>query len=503
MRMMGLGRRVLAAGAIAAACALGSGALRAQGVAKKTTGTAATEKAPASAAAPVDVLIMSDIHFDPFRDPNKAQRLMDAPEGEWNKILEEVDATDQRETYARLQKTCRETADDSPYTLLQSSLAAMKDKAPDAKFALLTGDLVVHSLECRFRTLLPDRPASDYKTLVTKTEQYVIDQIRLSLAGVPLYVAMGNNDSACKDYALEVDDPFLGALKETVVGWLPAGAQRTEALASFSHMGDYSMTMVAPMKRTRLLVLDDLYQSSKYIDCNGKPDRTAADAQIAWLEKELAGAKRRGERVWVMGHIPPGIDSYGTISKGKDVCHGDAPVVFLSSERLADVMAKYADVIRLGIFAHTHMDEIRLFGDEKDSEGSKGKVAIKMVPSITPLAAGVPEFTVAKVNPETAQMVDYTVYSASNATGVNAVWKKMYTFGETYQVDGFTPETLNGLIEGFEADPEVQGSASGAYLRNVIAGQKGLLLRSLWPEYACVLEHHTVKGFAACMCPAK
>jgi sphingomyelin phosphodiesterase acid-like 3 len=177
--------------------------------------------------------------------------------------------------------------------------------------------------------------------------------------------------------------------------------------------------------------------------------------------------------------------------------------MFLSSERLADVMAKYADIIKLGLFAHTHMDEMRLFGGEQESEGPKGKVAIKMVSSITPLASGVPEFTVAKVNPEGAQMVDYTVYSASNSTGVNATWKKKYSFGETYQLAAYTPETLNGLIEKFEADPEVQGSASGAYLRLVIAGEKGLLLKSFWPEYSCVLEHNTVKGFEACTCPAK
>ena len=34
--------------------------------------------------------------------------------------------------------------------------------------------------------------------------------------------------------------------------------------------------------------------------------------------------------------------------------------MFLSSEALPETMAKYGDVIRLAIFAHTHMDEMRL-----------------------------------------------------------------------------------------------------------------------------------------------
>jgi sphingomyelin phosphodiesterase acid-like 3 len=498
MRVIWLGRRVLGCVVVAAACAVAAGDLMAQsagGAASKTVGTAA---------APVDAVMMSDIHFDPFRDPAKAQRLVDAPEGEWNKILGDVDSPDQKQAYANLQTTCHETSDDSSYALLQSSLAQMKLEAPEAKFATVSGDLIVHSLPCRFKQLVPGKTESDYKAFVEKTDRYVIDQVRLSLGGMPVYVALGNIDTECEaDYSIETGDPFLGATKDAALGWLPAGAEKNAALASYAETGSYSVMMAKPMQRTRLIVLDDLFQSRRYKGCSGQSNQAAIDGQLGWLEKELAGAKRRGERVWVMGHIPPGIDSYATITQQKNVCKGDQPVTFLSSERLADVMAKYADVIKLGVFGHSHMDEMRLFGGEPESEGAKGKVAIKMVSSITPLASGVPSFTVAKVDTETAQMVDYTVYSGSNASGVNEVWKKRYSYGSTYHQTVFSAAALNELMERFEADPEVQDSASGAYLRNVIAGEKGLLLRGFWPEYSCVLEHNTVKGFAACTCPAK
>ncbi len=497
MRVIRLGRRVLRCGVLAAACAVAVGDLMAQAAG------GAAKKVAANAAAPVDAVMMSDIHFDPFRDPAKAQRLVDAPEGEWNEILGEMDSLDQRQAYANLRTTCHETSDDSSYALLQSSLTQMKLEAPEARFATVSGDLLVHSLPCRFKQLAPGKTESDYKAFVEKTERYVIDQVRLGLGGMPVYAALGNVDTECEaDYSLEPGDPLLAATKDAVLGWLPAGAEKNAALASYAEMGSYSVMMAKPMQRTRLIVLDDLFQSRRYRDCSGKVNQAAVDAQLAWLEKELAGAKRRGERVWVLGHIPPGIDSYATITQQKNVCKGDQPVTFLSSERLADVMAKYADVIKLGIFGHSHMDEMRLFGGEQESEGAKGKVAIKMVSSITPLASGVPSFTVAKVNTQTAQMVDYTVYSGSNASGVNEVWKKRYSFGATYHQTAYTPEALNSLMEGFEADPEVQDSASGAYLRNVIAGEKALLLLGLWPEYSCVLEHNTVKGFAACTCPA-
>ena len=481
-------------GAMALVCGVASGQ------AVKKSGAAEQQVAAA-----VSALMMSDIHFDPLRDPSKAQKLADAPEGEWNGILAEPDAPDARAAFASLQRTCHETSADAPYALFQSSLKAMTEYAPEAKFAVISGDLLVHSFECRFRTLLPARPQSDFKTFAEKTERYVIEQTRLALHGIPVYVALGNNDAACRDYAIDPGSEFLKATEGAALSELAPGAEKNAAVASFDQSGDYSMMMLSPMRRTRLIVLDDLFQSSRYTDCSGKLNRTTADEQMAWLEKELAGAKTRGERVWVMAHIPPGVNAYTTLAAFKDVCKKDDPVMMLSSERLAEVMAKYADVIRLGVFGHSHMDEMHVFGGAEDGVATKGppgagKVAIKILPPITPLASGIAEFTVAKVDPATARMMDYAVYMSSNGTGVDATWKKTYSFRETYHLPAYTPEALQGLLDGFEADPEVHGEASQAYMTHIIPGEKGMVLKLLWPQYACTLQHNTMKGYAGCVC---
>jgi sphingomyelin phosphodiesterase acid-like 3 len=497
-------RRWITGGFVAVVCMAASLAAPAQTVRAK-----AKRPARIYAATPVTAILMSDIHFDAFRDPSKAERLVDAPESEWNAILQEPDAPDQQEAFTRLQKSCKEAAIDTPYALFQSSLDAMKEKAPDAKFALLSGDLLVHNLACRFKTLLPSRPESDYKAFVAKMTAYVLDQTRLSLKDVTVYAALGNNDSACEDYALDAEDQYLADTRMAAIGWLPGGtkkaAEKKAAYLSYGQRGDYAMTMLAPMRRTRLIVLDDLFQSRRYADCDGNPNPAAVDAQIAWLDKELAGAKRRNERVWVLGHIPAGLDSYTTLLQHKAVCAGELPTVFLSSERMQDVMAKYADVIKLGVFGHTHMDEMRLFGGSVDSghlTGPEGKVAIKMVPSISPIAAFVSQFVVAKVDTMASQMVDFTVYSASNITGVDAVWSKVYTYGETYQETEFSPKALDRLIEGFEADSNAQDPKTVSYVRHIVGSEKALLLRSLWPRYACVMAHHSAQAYAACYCPA-
>ncbi len=65
-----------------------------------------------------------------------------------------------------------------------------------------------------------------------------------------------------------------------------------------------------------------------------------------------------------MGHIPPGVDLYSTAARMVDVCGGQRPVMFLASEKLADLLTEYGDVVELAIFAHTHMDEMRLLKPE-------------------------------------------------------------------------------------------------------------------------------------------
>ena len=81
--------------------------------------------------------------------------------------------------------------------------------------------------------------------------------------------------------------------------------------------------------------------------------------------------------------------------------------MFLSSDKMADLLIEYGDVIRLGIFAHSHMDEIRLLEPEGSASSPAHGVAIKMVPSISPVDGNNPSFTVARVNPSSAVLQNY------------------------------------------------------------------------------------------------
>lgn len=448
----------------------------------------------------IPVLMLSDIHFDPFHDPAKVQRLAEAPVSAWDGILAGPVSPDQASAFAALQRRCGARGVDTPYALLRSALDAARREAPDAGFVTVSGDLIAHGFGCRYAALIPGKTRSDYAAFAVKTMEYVTGELRRTFPGVAVYAALGNNDSGCGDYRLDQGGDFLRAVAWSVVEGLPKSEDRKRVLADFTAGGNYSVMMAAPMRSTRLIVLDDIFMSPKYATCGGRQDGSAAAAQIAWLQKELAEARRHKQKVWVMGHIPPGVDIYSTFTKFRNVCGNDKPEMFLASDQLEDLLVEGADVVRLGIFGHTHMDELRLLGPESGAKG--GQVALKMVSSVSPVSGNDPSFTVARVDPASATLVDYSVFSASNQTGLDRSWSKEYDYGQTYHQAAFSPAALEKLITEFRADPDAKTDASRAYINDFFVGDHSSLIKPLWPQYVCALSHSTAKRFADCVCGA-
>ena len=200
-----------------------------------------------------------------------------------------------------------------------------------------------------------------------------------------------------------------------------------------------------------------------------------------------------------MSHIPPGVNPYATALKALDLCSGGKPQMFLSSEALPEAMARYGDVIELAIFAHTHMDEIRLLKPAASDAPAEG-VALKMVPSISPINGNNPAFTVAEINAATGQLKDYRVFVASNQTGIDTKWSEEYDFAKTYKEDAFTAASAEDLIAGFKADPTAQTAASQSYIRNFGSGTGARELGVFWQPYTCALRNDGADAFRECVC---
>ena len=451
---------------------------------------ARTTQTLSGADATIPALFVSDIHFDPFHDPARVRQLVSAPVGQWSSILSRPPSSSQPQAFTALQQTCQARGVDTPETLLRSGLSAMRARQPDAKFMLVSGDLVAHEFSCRYTTLFPHATPADYQSFVEKTIRYVVGQLRSSFPRIPIYVALGNNDS------------FLADTARIIATGLPASDRAVE-IQDFSQAGNYSLTMGPPMQHARLIVLDDLFLSKDYRSCTGESDSAPADAEIAWLRNQLAKARQAGQKVWIMGHIPTGVDPYATARRLGAMCGHVHPVLFLSSKKLADLLIEYADIVRLGVFAHTHMDEIRLLRPEHGSqESTSPAVVIKMVPSISPVDGNDPSFTIARVDPSTATLRDYKVVAASNHTGIATSWTVEYDFVQTFHQQQFSPTTVRALITEFAADPGSNTAVSQQYIRHYFIGDRSAELKPFWPQYVCAMANATANGYAACVCPA-
>jgi sphingomyelin phosphodiesterase acid-like 3 len=453
----------------------------------------------ASTKTTVSALLLSDIHFEPFWDPGKIAQLAAAPAKEWKTVLAAHASPDQQQRFASLQQTCHARGTDTQYALWASSLAAMRARAADASFITISGDVIAHAFSCKYKTLFPNASEDDYRGFVAKTIAYVLSDLRSSFPGIPVYAALGNNDSGCGDYRLDPSSAFLASISDTITEGFPA-AERGSAKKSLATGGFYSVSL--PFKHTQLLVLDDLFMSRKYRTCADNEDSAPAAAQLTWLREELLKARRAHEKVWVMGHIPPGIDPHATAVKMTNVCGGKVPEMFLSSDRLADTLAEFGDIIQLGIFAHTHMDEVRLLKPESNSASSVSRqdVAIKMISSISPIDGNRPSFTVAVVDPSTAILRDYRVFTASDANGAQTVWTEEYDFAQTYHEPDFSSSTVKTLIEGFRTDPGAETEASKSYIKNYFLRDQSFELRPFWSQYVCALSNHSADSYRECAC---
>ena len=127
----------------------------------------------------------------------------------------------------------------------------------------MSGDLLVHDLDCRYRAAMKlDKAAGDDQSVsaafAEKTTVFVMRQVESMFPGIPVYLALGNNDSRCNHNRLDVHDAYLKATGRAVIdGLVGIGeAERKRALATYESAGYYAVTMAAPMEHTRLLVLD-------------------------------------------------------------------------------------------------------------------------------------------------------------------------------------------------------------------------------------------------------
>lgn len=447
--------------------------------------------------------MLSDLHFDPFRDPAKVPALQAAPVLQWSKILEDPESVAQATEYTKLQSACHARGVDSSWALLKSSLKAAHTQEPVPLFVTVSGDLLTHNFDCRLKTLVPGLTPEQASDFAAKTVAFLAQQLHATFGKTPVYLALGNNDSGCSNYHQSPGSAFVRSINASVAGEFSRPRDRAVVLKAFSERGDYSVLLPRSMQGTRLIVMQDVYASPGFGTC-GTVASTAdpAQEQIQWLRKQLVAAKANHQKVWVMAHIPPGVDTFASfhryIAKPEAMCSGPEPVRMMNSNDLASALTEFAGSVKLAVFAHTHMDEMKLLHSEQGVS-----VAAKLVPSISPVNGNTPAFIVARVNPRTAVMLDYTVYAASDTQASS--WREEYRYATAYRMPDYSADSVAQIASRLARDKTSTDELSLIYQRWFFPGDDGSYargLKAIWPSYACAVQEDGGAAFHQCMCGA-
>ena len=249
---------------------------------------------------------------------------------QWSSILSTPASPNQEQAFAALQTTCHARGVDTPYILLHSSLQAMRSQQPDAKFMTVSGDLLAHSFSCRYTTFFPDRRRATIKPSSLKTLSFVMGELRASFRACLSTWRWATMTLPAATTGSIVEATFLLQAGKIIAEGLPP-SQRQQALKVFAKGGYYSLTMGAPMRNTRLIVVNDIFLSPKYSTCDGRPDSAAAAEEMTWLQEQLARGAEIGSTSLGHGSHPAWRQSVRYGCKTQKCLPERGAVMFLSS----------------------------------------------------------------------------------------------------------------------------------------------------------------------------
>lgn len=347
-------------------------------------------------AAPGTFLLISDIHFDPFYDGSLFSKLNAQPVDEWPSVL----AQSQPPGF-------NPPGTDSNYALLNSSLRDAQQRIPQPDFILYPGDFLSHEWRKKYDQLAAVSSRQDpkaYRTFTTKAIQFLANQFVRYFPATPILPTLGNNDAYCGDYWVQPNGPFLAMFAKT---WLPLLGKTVDAdlfAETFRAGGYYTLRMPHPAN-TRLIVLNSVFFSITYANMCGAKTDTPAQDQLQWLADALAQAREAQEKVWLLMHVPAGINAFSSATSSTQA---GSPVTFWQpalSSQFFRLVERYPDTLQVAFAGHTHMDDFRVIR-------FKGQAALlsKISPSISPIFKNNPGYQIFHYDRTTGSLQHYRTY---------------------------------------------------------------------------------------------
>lgn len=454
---------------------------------------------PASRRVAGRMLIASDVHFNPMADSGLVADLAAGDPSQWEKIFQRSSAT-RFSPYGK----------DSNWWLLQSGLDAMVRAEPHPALVLFTGDLLPHNFPEMYKSITNDADPQHYRTFVLKTVEFMSLEFRKRFPKTKILLTPGNNDEECGDYSIQANGPFLHDTAEEARELAMEGEQFS---ATWISLGSYRVQHPA-LPGLRIVSLNsvfwsELYRAASFSQGCGAVNSAAAGDLFEWLESQLVDAEKLHEKVWLMFHIPPGIDGWATTHHHPgNLATNQAPVTSCASsivpmwvpewsKRFDKLLQRYAGTVVASFAGHTHADDFRVLGT---GDGKQQFVLID--PAISPIYYQNPSFRVVDFRDD-GTLADQSTYYLTNledAGGKTAGhWKREYRFSQRWkvrQLDGASLAKIYGQVASMSAAREL-------WLRLYLVSSAAQPIQAADVKtLTCAIGSPTQQTYESCYCSA-
>ncbi|KAI7877878.1 Metallo-dependent phosphatase-like protein [Mucor mucedo] len=312
---------------------------------------------------------------------------------------------------------------DSPLTLIESMLEYIPKAVPNITFGILTGDIPPHEV---WSTL----PIS--KTQMIQDASYALLHAHFDspfFINSRLYPAIGNHESAPTNLFPLKESHLPGgksrqdfamhwlylAMQENWKGWI----DKVHLPSVHGNSGSY---ISYPVSGLKLISMNTNFCYNLNWWLHQSPVQRDPNGILAWLIGHLQQSEDAREKVWIIGHTPP----------GDSACFHDYSNYFYQ------IVNRYAPhVIAAQFYGHTHRDEFQLFykGDSQEAEDAISVAYI--APSITPYPDLNPGFRSYSVDTGSFEVIDSHTFIAdlnrSILWDLELNWHKEYSAKDLYE----------------------------------------------------------------------
>jgi hypothetical protein len=229
----------------------------------------------------------------------------------------------------------------------------------------------------------------------------------------------------------------------------------------------------------------------------GDIEKSAVDAELAWLDAQLASAKAAGKKVWLLMHIPPGADIFSTAQNVDSDGHIATATMMWNQEyqtRFLHKFSKYPGLIALTLGAHTHMDEYRILSLSD---------VLEITPGISPVFGNNPAFRVFTFAQDTVKPTDYSSLNYDLAT-TPGQFDSYYTFSAAYSTQGPLDHSLVKLFPALVTNTEKQSLYRGHHFSGhnysiPYTNTQNPITNQTWPVYWCGIGKMGQQELVACV----